>query len=223
MRRLAPLSLLALLLAASLPGAASAAPAAACHCFTERAYVPERPAAADPYILATTRSSLLSAAFGPSKATLVRTVMGGADPDDLWVAHFAAARLSREAGALLDARDAGGSWQKALAGAPRDRLGTAFAARLDRGEPARGLAAAVVDEVLVARTGAPAGALAALRVGGASNAEVILASLLAARLGAPAPALLEAVRSGRATWGSTLHGAGIAPAALDGLVRAAVR
>jgi hypothetical protein len=80
-----------------------------------------------------------------------------------------------------------------------------------------------VDEVLVARVGAPAGALAALRVGGASNAEVILAAVLSGKLGEPAPSLLESVRGGRATWGSALDAAGIAPAALDGLVRAAVR
>ena len=48
---------LALALAALLPAPGLAAPAAACHCYRDRAFDPARPAAADPYILATTRSS----------------------------------------------------------------------------------------------------------------------------------------------------------------------
>src|SRR5512138_3933537 len=108
----------ALLLAvAVLPAAAAAAPTANCHCFRDRAFDPARPAAADPYVLATTRSSLLSAALGPGKGSLVRAVMGGTAPDDLWVAHWAAARAGGDAGALLEAKGAKGSWKAALAGA----------------------------------------------------------------------------------------------------------
>ena len=50
--------------------ASNAAPTVACHCYQDRTFDPERPAAADPYILATTRSSLLSAAFGVDKRAL---------------------------------------------------------------------------------------------------------------------------------------------------------
>jgi hypothetical protein len=61
---LAPLGFLA-------PGGARAEGTGGCHCFRDRTFEPDRPAAADPYILATARSSLLSAAYGPPKRELV--------------------------------------------------------------------------------------------------------------------------------------------------------
>jgi hypothetical protein len=92
-------SLVRLLLALLLlpPGLAGAEPTATCHCYQDRAFDPSRPAAADPYILATTRSSLLSAVFGIEKRSLVSAVMTGTDPDDLWVAQWAGARLGKPA------------------------------------------------------------------------------------------------------------------------------
>lgn len=45
--------------------------------------------------LANARSSLLSAVFGVSKATLVQAVMSGTAPEDLWIAHWTAARSGR--------------------------------------------------------------------------------------------------------------------------------
>src|SRR6266568_2914768 len=134
--------LLAAALLAALPLAVSAAPAgAACHCFTDRTSDPTRPSAADPYILATTRSSLLSAAFGVPKAELVRAVMSGTAAEDLWVAHWAGARLGRLAGTLLEAKAGSGSWKAALAGAGADKLGQGFAKQLGRGASGTELAA----------------------------------------------------------------------------------
>src|SRR5512137_1204551 len=124
MRRIPAATLLLAL--ALLPAHAAAVSAPACHCFKDRTFDPIRPAAADPYILATTRSSLLSAAFGVPKADLVEAVMTGTDPDDLWVAHWAGARTGTGAGDLLAARQRAGSWQGALAGARAARLGPAF-------------------------------------------------------------------------------------------------
>src|SRR5512136_1470103 len=98
-----PAAVLLLGLAAA-PAAARAQPTAACHCFKDRTFDPIRPAAADPYILATTRSSILSAAFGVGKPVLVQEVMTGTDPDDLWVAYWAGARTGRDAAALLAER-----------------------------------------------------------------------------------------------------------------------
>src|SRR5512139_4163179 len=70
--------------AEAAPSADAAKSTAGCHCFRDRTFELERPAAVDPYILATTRSSLLSAAFGPGKASLVQAVMTGTAPEDLW-------------------------------------------------------------------------------------------------------------------------------------------
>ena len=90
---------LALALAGLLPVAGRAAPATACHCYQDRSFDPARPAAADPYILATTRSSLLSAAFGVDKRSLVSAVMTGTAAEDLWVASWAGARTGRPSAA----------------------------------------------------------------------------------------------------------------------------
>ncbi|HEY6001231.1 MAG TPA: hypothetical protein VIV57_00070 [Anaeromyxobacter sp.] len=215
--------LLAVLALASAPSAAAAAAESTgpCHCYRVRAFDPARPEAADPYILATTRSSLLSAAFGPSKRDLVAAAMSGTSPEDLWIASWAAPRARREAAALLEARAKLRSWRAALAGAPG--LSGPFAEALARGAPDAELAAIAVDDVLSGRLGADPAELAAARLAGASTSEVILAALLAARLGTAPATVLAPVKSGKATWGVALQALGLAPQDLDGLVRQAVR
>jgi hypothetical protein len=219
---------LLLLLALAAPAAPRAEATGGCHCFTQRTFDPGAPAAADPYVLATTRNSLLSAAFDLPKREIVRAEMGGTSPDDLWIAHWAAARAKVPADGLLDAARRKGSWKAALGdrealGDGVERLGPAFRAALARGAPARELAALAVDDVLASRARAEAAAVAALRAAGASSAETILATFAGRRLGAAPIELLAKVRGGSATWGSVLHGGGVAPAELDGLVRGEVR
>jgi len=214
----APAALLAL--AAFTPFPARAEPTAACHCFQDRTWEPERPGAADPYLLATTRSSLLSAAFGVPKRTLVAAVMGGTPAEELWISRWAGARLGRDPDDLLTSRRARGGWGRALAGAS---LPPAFATVLRRGGDPVALAAVAVDDVLVSRLGLGTGDLDGLRATGASTEQVVLAAVLQRHLGAPARPLLAEVRSGRATWGQVLHESGLAPMALDGLVRRLVR
>lgn len=207
--------LAALALSAFLSSAASSAPA--CHCYRERTYDPLRPDAADGYVLATARSSLLSAAFGPSKRTLVEAVMTGTSPDDLFIAHWAAARSGGDASALLDGRSAKGSWKAALAGA--GGLERRFAEALARGAPDVELAAAAVDDTLATRLGADRAALAEVRAGGAATGDVLLAAVLAARIGTTPATVLAPIRAGKATWGSALQALGLAPRDLDGIIR----
>jgi hypothetical protein len=206
---------------AAAPAATFAAPTATCHCFKVRSFDPAEPAAADPYILATSRSSVLSAAFGAGKASLVQAVMSGTAPDDLWVAHWAGARSATDAAALLEAREAKGSWRAALAGAKG--LGDTFARALAAGASDAALAALAVDDVLASRIGAAAEDLTLLRAAGARSEEVVLAAVLSVRLGTPAMPILARVRSGAGTWGTVLRDAGLAPQDMDGVVRALVR
>jgi len=210
------LALLALLSAAT----AAADPTGPCHCYRARTFDPANPEAADPYILATVRSSLLSAAFGPPKRELVGAAMTGTSPEDLWIAHWAAPRVGLEAAALLEAKAARGSWKAALAGRPG--LAGRFAEALPRGAPDVELAAIAVDDVLVGRLGADPAELAAARVAGASTTETILAALLAARLGTAPATVLAPVKAGKATWGVALQALGLAPRDLDGVVRQAL-
>ncbi len=219
MRSHAPL--LAALLSALAPAVARSAPTVTCHCFRNRSFDPADPPAADPYILAATRSSLLSAAFGVPKAGLVRAVMAGTAPEDLWVAHWAAARTSRTASWLLDALAETGSWPAALAGAKG--LPAAFEAAVARNAAGAELAAIAIDDVLAARLGADPEGLRALRAEGATSEQVIVTTFLAARLNVSASQLLARFRDGKATWGTLLHDAGLAPEQIEDAVRTSVR
>ncbi len=213
--------ILAATLAAALPPAALAAPTVDCHCFQDRTWDPAAPASADPYVLATTRSSLLSASFGVGKGNLVRAVMGGVQADDLWIAYWAGARAGRDPDALLAAREKRRSWKAALSGAKG--LGPAFDAALASGVADAALSAVAIDDVLLGRLGANAEDVALLRAAGARSEEVVLAAVLSVRLRTPAMPILARVRAGQATWGSTLRGAGLAPQDMDAVVRALVR
>lgn len=200
-------------------GLAAAAPTVSCHCFRDRSFDPADPGSADAYILADARSSLLSAVFGVSKGSLVRAVMGGTAPEDLWIAHWTAARTGRDAEALLSALSGAGSWRAALAGARG--LPPAFAAALARDARPSELAALAVDDVVAARLGADAATLRALRGAGATSEQVIAAVFLSARLEVPAPAVLARFRAG-APWGTLLHEAGFSPEGIEPAMRAAV-
>ncbi len=209
------------LAAAALGGPAfGAEPAVTCHCFRTRTFDPARPGAADPYILATTRSSLLSVAFGVAKGSLVRAVMSGTASDDLWIAYWAAARTGTDAAALLDSRHARGSWKAALADA--QGLPSALSAALARGAADSEIAALAVDEVLLQRLGADSESLRAMHAAGARSDEAVAAAFLARRLGTLPPLVLARVRTGSATWGTELRGAGLAPDQIDAAVRSVV-
>lgn len=215
----------ALCLAAVLasPAPAVGTDAASCHCFRDRSFDPSRPSAADAYILATARNSLLSAALGVSKRELVMAEMGGASPDDLWVAHWAARRLERDADELLSRRQAGGSWEAALGGAGAGRLGAAFEKALGARAPDAALGSVAVDDVVMLRLRIPEAAVAALRAAGASSSETVVASLLALRTGRRPEELLALARRGPATWGTLLREAGLAPRDVEAAIRQAVR
>jgi hypothetical protein len=211
----------AALAAALFAPAARAESAVSCHCYRERTFDLANPAGADPYILATTRSSLLSAAYGVPKADLVRTAMSGTSADDLWSAIWSAGRGGRAYTAVLSAKASLGSWKAALAGA--SGLGAEFSAALEAGRDGAALAAIAVDDVLVGRLGADAAAVKAFRAEGASSEEAVLAAVLARHLEVPTLPLLRHVRAGRTTWGKLLHESGLGPKDLDPIVRRLVR
>ena len=215
-----PTVLLAALLAIA-PSAAGAAPTVTCHCFRNRTFDPAEPASADPYILASARSSLVSAAFGVPKASLVRAAMGGTSPEDLWIAHWVAARAGRDPTWFLGAVAETGSWKAALAGAKG--LPPAFDAAVARGAPPSELAALAVDDVAVARLGAAPELLCALRAGGATSEQLVLSLVLGPRLRVGPAQVLTRHREGGESWGALLRAAELEPQGLEAVVRAAVR
>ena len=212
-------------IAALFPLAAKAEAITGCHCYRDRTFDPERPAAADEYILATTRSSLLSATFGTTKRELVQAVMTGTgtSPEDLWIAAWAAARTGRTDSALLEAKRTTRTWRAALKPSPSGSLGTAFEEALARGAPDSDLAALAVDDVLASRAGAAPSTLKGLRQAGAATGEVILSVVLAARVQTDPMTVLRAAKDGKATWGVVVQGFGLTPKDLDAVVRQAIQ
>jgi hypothetical protein len=143
--------------------------------------------------------------------------MSGTAADDLLIGHWAGARLGRDPEALIEQRQARGGWKAALAGA--SGLGAPFEQALAKGAADAELARLAADDLLGARLGARPAELAAVRAGGASTNETILAVVLARRAGATPLSISTPVKSGRATWGRVLQGLGLTPKDVDGLVR----
>jgi hypothetical protein len=206
--------LLSLLLAAS---AALAAPAITCHCFQDRSFEPQRPAAADPYILTTTQNSLLAAAFGLPKKEVVRAKMAGASGERLWVVHYLAARSGHAPGQIEAARQQASDWQAVLSSLRLDPalLSPRFVTVLGQAASDEVLAAAAADATLESCLGAEPAAIETLRTAGATSQETILALFLGRRTGLPASELFQRVKSGNATWGEILHASGIEAMNID--------
>lgn len=218
-----PLLSLLLLLLSALP--AVAAPAISCHCFQDRSFDPRRPAAADPYFLATVQNSFLAAAFDIEKKTIVRAKMGGASGDALWVKGF----LARRGGVSMDRVETvcgqTSSWQEALTRlkiAP-DALGDRFARAAAGGADDGVLAQIAAEETLTARFGSTARDLAALRSAGAGTREVLLAEFLSRLSQRPATSIYAEVAEGRASWGLLLQRYGITADKIEDALRRLVR
>jgi len=194
-----------------------AAPAITCHCFQDRSFEVQSPAAADPYILATTQNSLLAAAFGLSKREVVSAKMAGVPADRLWVVQYLAFRSGLDAGQVEAARQLRGNWASALSTLHLDpaTLAPGFVAVLDRGGEENALAAAVVDVTLALRLGAESAVIQRLRAAGADDQETVLALFLERRTGQSGDELFRRVKSGKTTWGEILHASAIEPANID--------
>lgn len=206
-RRTIQLSLAMLL----VPLPARAIPAITCHCFTERSYDAAKPAAADPYFLASAQNSFFAEVFYVDKKSVVMKKQQGTSSDDLWVAHWVASKTDASPDTLLQARQKSGNWRDALTPlhlSPKT-VGARFATGVDGNAPAAQLAETVVDDFFTRFRLLPDAELAALRQAGATNQEVIIATLIGAKAKKPAGQIYREVKGGRRTWGALLHQAGI--------------
>jgi len=201
-------SLLLLLL---LPRPALAIPAITCHCFTDRSYDAARPAAADPYLLATTQNSFFAIVFNTDKKSIVLAKQQGTSPDDLWIAYWVASQAGVSPETLLQAKQKHGTWKGALAALQTTRkdLGSRFSSTLNAALPSARLAETVVDELFLRHQLLSDAELAAVRKAGASNQELILATVIAARTRQAARQVYREVKNGSKTWGALLLWANI--------------
>lgn len=201
--------ILALLLMLPLP--VMAVPAITCHCFTDRSYEPSRPAAADPYFLATTQNSFFALVFNVDKKTVVMKKQQGTSSDDLWIAYWVASRSGTSPETLLQARLKNGGWKDILAPLrlSTKALGGRFSKALnEKASPPR-LAETVVDELFLRYRLLDDGELAAVRQTGASSQELILATVIAARTKQLPKGICLEVKNRSKTWGALLQGAKI--------------
>lgn len=201
--------LLLLLLLPPMP--ALAVPAITCHCFTDRSYDAARPAAADPYLLATTQNSFFAIVFNTDKKSIVLKKQQGTSSDDLWIAYWVASKAGMSPETLLRARQNHGAWKKALAALqPTSKtLGARFGNALNTRSSSAALAEAVVEELFLRRQLLSEAELAAVRKAGASNQELIMATVISVRTKQSARQTFLDVKSGTKTWGELLLWANI--------------
>lgn len=202
---------LGLLLLLLFPLSAMAMPAITCHCFTDHSYDPSRPTVADPYFLATTQNSFFAHAFTVEKRTIVMKKQKGTSPDDLWVAYWIASRSNLSPETLLQARQSKETWKEVVAplGLAPKSLGARFSSALNAKSASSRLAEAVVDDLLIRYQLLGDVELAGMRKAGASNQEMIIASLIARKTRQPATQLYREVKNGTKSWGTLLQGAKI--------------
>lgn len=194
-----------------LPMTALAMPAITCHCFTDRSYDAAHPAAADPYLLATTQNSFFAIVFNTDKKSIVIQKQQGISSDDLWIAYWVGSKDGVSPDALLQSKLRHEAWKDVLAALrlTAKNLGAHFTTALNAKMPPAYLAATAVDEIFLRYQLLPPAELAALRKTGASNQELIIATVIAAKTKQPARQVYHEVKSGIKTWGSLLLWAGV--------------
>lgn len=198
--------------------------AVSCHCFRDRTFEPSKPASADPYILATARNSLVAAASGVDKGSVVRQRMSGATETDLWLSQYLSTQVERSADQLLSARDRSPSWSAALETLKLDtgKLGSAFEAARKRGDADR-MARTLADQVLGRSFNAGEPTMARLGEGGTDIAESALSLYLAGGMNRTPESVWSEVKSGKRTWGELFNALGIRIDTVGDLIGEAVR
>jgi len=204
-------SLLSLILLLMFPLSAMALPTITCHCFTDRSYDPSRPAAADPYFLASIQNTFFAAVFDTDKKSIVKKKQKGASMEDLWVAYWAADKSGLSPEVLLQTRRDKNNWQEVLdtPDLSSESLGTRLSHALTPETSGPPIDQTVVDDLFAKFGLLDEVELAAVRKSGASNPELIIATLISTKTRQPVEQIYQDVKVGNKTWGELLEGAKI--------------
>ena len=205
------IKLLCLIVLSMLPIPAHAIPAITCHCFTDRVYDSAHPAAADTYFLATTQNSFFATVFNSDKKTIVMKKQQGTSSDDLWIAYWLASKTGTAPDNLLQAKLKSHTWKNVIFSLrlSPEILGTRFSNAINANAPAGRLSEAVVEELFLKDQLLSERDLSALRKAGASNQELIIATVIATKTKQPVRQCYLEVKNGTKTWGSLLSEAKI--------------
>ncbi|MDD2310765.1 MAG: hypothetical protein PHH91_14405 [Desulfuromonadaceae bacterium] len=202
---------LTLIILLMLPMPALAITAINCHCFSDRSYNPANPAASDPYLLATTQNSFFATVFNTDKKTVVMKKQLGTSPDDLWIAYWIASKTGISPDSLLQSKLESDSWKNVVVtrGVSAKNLGVLFSNALNANLPTVRLSEAVVEDLFLNRQLLREEDLLSLRKAGATNQELIIATVIATKTGQSARQLFLEVNAGTKSWGSLLSRAKI--------------
>jgi hypothetical protein len=199
-------TLLYLVVMLIFPMSAYAIPAITCHCFTDRCYDAAHPAAADAYFLATTQNSFFAIVFNTDKKSIMMKKQQGISSDDLWIANWVASKAGKSPDSLLQAKLKSDSWKNVIVppNLPPKILGARFLNALNTNVPTGRLSKSVVDELFLKDQLLSERDLDDLRKAGASNQELIIATVIATKTRQSAKQLYLEVKAGTKTWGSLL-------------------
>lgn len=215
--------LIAIIALLILTAPAHAIPTVACHCFQDRSFDPQRPAAVDPYLLANARNSLFAAVFRVEKGAVVQAVMTGSQPEELWVSHYLAERTKNSVAVVETLRRDNNSWGEILKRlqVQSSSLGEDFYRAAQQGAGSDLLASLAVNAILLSRLGCDPQEISRLRSAGAGDRELILALFLSRKTGRPAKTLFDEVRGG-GSWGKIFAATGLNPKEIEREMRALV-
>lgn len=175
-----------------------------CHCFQNRTYDHTDRAAADPYFLASSQSSFLSAIYNVDKRALVMAKMSGANNNYLWILYDLAKRTGQPAKQIAEIQNEEKNWTttfEKLSQTP-ESLGQTY---WDRGSHPEQLANLIVDEHLIHFFSVTKADIQRWREKGLNRKEIILGNILD---GAPVD-LYNLVNSRTKSWGQLLDEQGL--------------
>ncbi|HKL49475.1 MAG TPA: hypothetical protein VJ882_07460 [Desulfuromonadales bacterium] len=197
-----------------LPGFSEATPAISCHCFQNREFDPNQPAAADTYLLTTTFNTFQALALEIEKKSIVRAKMSGRASEYLWLRHWFAKETGLSVDEIGQKYHALGSWrelgrQEGIAGPdglspPED----AFSSD-------RQLAESIALWEMARYFGVEPGKLVELRKKGASLKEMALSLFISALTSHSAEEVFDRVHADETSWGTAARKAGITFSAVE--------
>lgn len=191
----------------TLPSFSRAMPAISCHCFQNREFDANQPAAADDYLLTTTFNTFQGLALGIDKKSIVRAKMSGRTSEELWLKHWLAKEIGLSVEEITDRYEATGSWLELAR-----RAGLA-----ERGDLSsdRKLAESVAQWEMIRYFGVEKEELAVLQKKGASLKEMTLSLLISALTSCSAAEVFDRAHAEGESWGRVAQKAGITFSAVE--------